>query len=91
MLDTQQATLLATQQVAAMATQPTNAVATQLANTAAPQPVDAVAIQPVNNPHPDWGASWLMDFRRYNPRPFVGSKEDPTAAQMWIANTETTF
>ena len=59
MLDTQQATLLATQQVAAMAT--------QLANAAAPQPVDAVAIQPVNNPHLDRGASWLKDFRRYNP------------------------
>ena len=51
MLDTQQATLLATQQVAAMATQP--------ANAATPQPVD--------NPHSNRGASWLKDFRRYNP------------------------
>ena len=83
MLATQHATLLATQQVAAMATQP--------ANAAASQPVDAVAIQPANNSHPDRGASWLKDFRRYNPRPFVGSKEDPTAAQMWIANMETNF
>ena len=83
MLATQQATLLATQQVTTMATQPANAAATQ--------PVDAVAIQPANNPHPDRGASWLKDFRRYNPHPFVGSKEDPTAAQMWIANMETTF
>ena len=91
MLATQQATLLATQQVAAMTMQPANAVATQLANAAAPQPVDAVAIQPVKTLHLDWGASWLKNFRRYNPRPFVGSKEDPTTAQMWIANTETTF
>ena len=99
MLATQQATLLATQQVATMATQPangvakqpTNAVATQPANAAATQPVDAVAIQPANNPHPDRGASWLKDFRRYNPRSFVGSKEDPVAAQMWIANMETIF
>ena len=91
MLATQQATLLATQQVAAMATQPANAVATQPANAAATQPVDVVAIQPANIPHPDRGASWLKDFRRYNPCPFVSSKEDPTAAQMWIANMETTF
>ena len=83
MLATQQATLLATQQVAAMATQP--------ANAADMLPVDAIAIQPANNPQPDRGASWLKDFRRYNPHPFVSSKEDPTAAHMWIANMETTF
>ncbi|XP_022931811.1 uncharacterized protein LOC111438100 [Cucurbita moschata] len=74
-----------------MAMQLANAVATQPANAAAPQSVDAVAIQPMNNPHPNRGASWLKDFKRYNPRPFVSSKEDSTAAQMWIANMETTF
>ena len=83
MLTTQHATLLATQQVVAMATQPANAVATQ--------PVDVTATQPAKNPQPDRGVSWLKYFRRYNPRPFVSSKEDPTAAQMWIANMETTF
>ena len=83
MLATQQATLLATQQVVTMATQPANVTATQ--------PVDVVAIESANNPQLDRGASWLKDFKRYNPRPFVGSKEDPTTAQMWIVNMETTF
>ncbi|XP_023520834.1 uncharacterized protein LOC111784337 [Cucurbita pepo subsp. pepo] len=66
-------------------------MATQPANAADMLPVDAIAIQPANNPQPDRGASWLKDFRRYNPHPFVSSKEDPTAAHMWIANMETTF
>ncbi|XP_022938326.1 uncharacterized protein LOC111444461 [Cucurbita moschata] len=57
----------------------------------ATQPMDATATQPTKNPQSDRGASWLKDFRRYNPRPFVNSKEDPTTAQMWIANMETTF
>ncbi|XP_022967662.1 uncharacterized protein LOC111467107 [Cucurbita maxima] len=66
-----------------MATQPANAMITP--------PVDAAATQPAKNPQSDRGASWLKDFRWYDPRPFVGLKEDPTAAQMWIATMETTF
>ena len=90
-LQTTMQTLLATQQVTLLATQQVPAMATQPANTAATQPVDAVAIQPANNLYSDRGASWLKDFRQYNLRSFVGSKEDPTVTQMWIANMETTF
>ena len=83
MLATKQATLLATQQVAAMATQPTNATTIQ--------PTNVMATQLAKNLQLDRGTNWLKDFTRYDPRPFVGSKEDPTSAQMWIATMETTF
>ena len=66
-------------------------MATQPANATTMQPVDAAVTQPAKNSQPKWGVSWLKDLRWYDPRPFIGSKEDPTAAQMWIATMETTF
>ena len=37
------------------------------------------------------GVSWLKYFKRYDLHQFIGSKEDPTAAQIWITTMQTTF
>ncbi|KAA0053123.1 ty3-gypsy retrotransposon protein [Cucumis melo var. makuwa] len=36
-------------------------------------------------------AEHLRDFRKYNPKTFDGSMDDPTKAQMWLTSVETIF
>ncbi|KAA0061624.1 ty3-gypsy retrotransposon protein [Cucumis melo var. makuwa] len=36
-------------------------------------------------------AKHLRDFKKYNPRTFDGSLEDPTRAQLWLSSLETIF
>ncbi|KAA0057513.1 gag-protease polyprotein [Cucumis melo var. makuwa] len=36
-------------------------------------------------------AKHLRDFKKYNPKTFDGSLEDPIKAQMWLASVETIF
>ncbi|KAA0053352.1 pol protein [Cucumis melo var. makuwa] len=36
-------------------------------------------------------AKHLRDFRKYNPKTFDGSMDDPTKAQMWLTSVETIF
>ncbi|KAA0040280.1 histone H2B.3-like [Cucumis melo var. makuwa] len=36
-------------------------------------------------------AKHLRDFRKYNPKTFDGSMDNPTMAQMWLTSIETIF
>ncbi|KAA0040547.1 pol protein [Cucumis melo var. makuwa] len=36
-------------------------------------------------------AKYLRDFRKYNPKTFDGSMDNPTKAQMWLTSIETIF
>ncbi|KAA0036939.1 histone H2B.3-like [Cucumis melo var. makuwa] len=36
-------------------------------------------------------AKHLRDFRKYNPKTFDGSMDNPTKAQMWLTSIETIF
>lgn len=50
-----------------------------------------VATQQANMATSTRGARYFKDFKRYDPRIFNGTSEDPTVAEMWVLSMENIF
>ncbi|TYK01014.1 histone H2B.3-like [Cucumis melo var. makuwa] len=54
-------------------------------------PAQAPVVPYIESDQPSTKAKHLRNFRKYNPKTFDGSMDNPTKAQMWLTSIEKIF